>query len=90
MNYTNYTETLRNNLCYALTVQKENKARIESLNRAIENIELVPHTVRSDSAYIILNELSDTIWFLKQLNSVYEKEVSRLITILLEKTQTEI
>lgn len=90
MNHTSYTGTLRNNLCCALTGQKENKARMDGLNETIEKIDLITLPELQYDTDLIINELHGSVRFLEELNSIYGKEVSRLITILLEKTQTEI
>lgn len=90
MNHPNYIGTLRNNLCCALIAQKENKEKIKKINDAIESIEAVPDQERPLSTESIIDELFMSIDFCEELNSVYEKEVSRIIAILLKKTQTEI
>ncbi|MCK5074111.1 MAG: hypothetical protein KAQ98_11845 [Bacteriovoracaceae bacterium] len=90
MNYTSHIECLRNNLCYALNAQKANRARAEWLNETIETVGAIPTAEAPTGAGMMLNELILSVQFFEGLNDFYDKEVSRLISTLLEKTQTEI
>ena len=90
MNYTSYICTIRNNLCYTLTAQRKNKERIQRLDERIENMLAVPEAERQYRAGRTILELSRGRRFLEELNCNYNKESSRLVAALLEKTKAEI
>ena len=85
MNYTNYTGTIRNNLCELLTRQKDNREKIIKLTESIGIILSAPFIERSASASLIIDELIRAVVFFEKINSDYETEVMRLTKILLDK-----
>ena len=85
MNYTNYTGTIRNNLCELLTRQRDIREKIIKLNESIEIIMSVPFIDRLVNFDLTLSELSRMIEFFEKINSDYEIESWRLTKILLGK-----
>ena len=85
MNYTNYIETLRNNLCHVLTTLRDNEKKIRKIREAAENLEMVQWEGLPMGASMIDRELAMEIEFYETLNIIYGKEANRLVKIILDK-----
>jgi hypothetical protein len=64
---------------------RNNEKKIKKLRESVENLEITSRSMFPSTSKTIDKELNREIEFYEILNGVYEKEVNRLVTIILGK-----